>query len=211
MIIAIDGPAASGKGTVARRVADALGLAYLDTGLLYRATARAVLDTGSDPADATTAQKVAQTLTAKALDREDLRSEEVGQAASKIAAIPGVRKALLDFQRQFAATPPVGYSGAVLDGRDIGTVVCPEAPIKLFVTASAVVRAKRRFRQLQAADPAVIYERVLQDLKERDARDQGRDAAPLAPAPDALILKTDRLDAGAVFDKVMAHIRTKTG
>ena len=211
MIIAIDGPAASGKGTVARRVADALGLAYLDTGLLYRATARAVLDTGSNPADETTAQKAAETLTAKALDREDLRSEEVGQAASQIAAIPGVRKALLDFQRQFAATPPVGYGGAVLDGRDIGTVVCPEAPIKLFVTASAVVRAKRRFRQLQATDPAVIYERVLQDLKERDARDQGRDAAPLAPAPDALILKTDRLDAGAVFDKVMAHIRAKTG
>ena len=210
MIIAIDGPAASGKGTVARRVADALGLAYLDTGLLYRATARAVLDANADPADEIAAKKAAETLTAEALNREDLRSEEVGQAASKIAAIPSVRKALLDFQRQFAATPPAGYSGAVLDGRDIATVVCPDAPVKLFVTASAAIRAKRRFKQLQATDPTVIYERVLQDLQERDARDQGRNVAPLTPASDALILQTDRLDAEAVFYKVMAHIAAKT-
>ena len=211
MIIAIDGPAASGKGTVARRVADALGLAYLDTGLLYRAVGRAVLDVNGDPADDTAAGKAARTLTADALNREGLRTEEAGQAASKVAAIPSVRKALLDFQRQFAAAPPAGYKGAVLDGRDIGTVVCPDAPVKLFVTASAPVRANRRFKQLQAADPAVIYERVLQDLQERDARDQGRDTAPLTPACDALILQTDHLDAEAVFARVMAHIAAKTG
>ena len=169
------------------------------------------MDVNGEPTDDTAAGKAARTLTADALDRDDLRTEQAGQAASKVAAIPSVRKALLDFQRRFAAAPPAGYKGAVLDGRDIGTVVCPDAPVKLFVTASAPVRAHRRFKQLQAADPAVIYERVLQDLQERDERDRGRDTAPLTPACDALILQTDHLDAEAVFARVMAHIVAKTG
>ncbi|MFH1805898.1 MAG: (d)CMP kinase [Pseudomonadota bacterium] len=208
MIIAIDGPAASGKGTLARRVADALDYAYLDTGLLYRATGRKVLDLGYDPEDASAAVEAAEKLVAADLDRDDLRSEEVGTAASKVAAIPKVRAVLLDFQRNLAAHPPGGKRGAILDGRDIGTVVCPDAPIKFYLTASVGERADRRFKQLQEKNTAVIYERVLKELEERDARDSARDVAPLKPAIDAIHIDTDRLNANAVFDAVMAHITT---
>ncbi|MDP2700409.1 (d)CMP kinase [Thalassospira sp.] len=208
MIIAIDGPAASGKGTLARRVADALDYAYLDTGLLYRATGRKVLDLGYDPEDAIAAVEAAEKLVAADLDRDDLRSEEVGTAASKVAAIPKVRAVLLDFQRNLAAHPPGGKRGAILDGRDIGTVVCPDAPIKFYLTASVGERAGRRFKQLQEKNTAVIYERVLKELEERDARDSARDVAPLKPAIDAIHIDTDRLNANAVFDAVMAHITT---
>ncbi|HBV00239.1 (d)CMP kinase [Thalassospira lucentensis] len=208
MIIAIDGPAASGKGTLARRVADAMNYAYLDTGLLYRATGAKVLAQKADPADEAIAVKVAENLKADDLSGDALRSEKVGTAASKVAAIPKVRAALLDFQRRLATTPPDGKRGAVLDGRDIGTVVCPEAPIKFYLTASVEERASRRFKQLQEKNPAAIYERVLKELEERDARDSARDVAPLKMAEDAIHIDTDRLNANAVYDAVMAHIHT---
>jgi len=211
MIIAIDGPAASGKGTLARRVAGAMDYAYLDTGLLYRATGAKVLALGLDPSDEDVAVGVAEKLGANDLDSQELRSEEVGNAASKVAAIPRVRAVLLDFQRNLASSPPGGKRGAVLDGRDIGTVVCPDAPIKFYLTASVEERANRRFKQLQEKNPAAIYERVLKELEERDARDSARDVAPLKMASDAIHIDTDRLNADAVFNAVMAHIRTHMG
>jgi len=211
MIIAIDGPAASGKGTLARRVAGAMDYAYLDTGLLYRATGAKVLALGLDPSDEDVAVGVAEKLGANDLDGQELRSEEVGNAASKVAAIPRVRAVLLDFQRNLASSPPGGKRGAVLDGRDIGTVVCPDAPIKFYLTASVEERANRRFKQLQEKNPAAIYERVLKELEERDARDSARDVAPLKMALDAIHIDTDRLNADAVFNAVMAHIRTHMG
>jgi len=211
MIIAIDGPAASGKGTLARRVAEAMDYAYLDTGLLYRATGAKVLALGLDPSDEDVAVGVAEKLGANDLDGQELRSEEVGNAASKVAAIPRVRAVLLDFQRNLASSPPGGKRGAVLDGRDIGTVVCPDAPIKFYLTASVEERANRRFKQLQEKNPAAIYERVLKELEERDARDSARDVAPLKMASDAIHIDTDRLNADAVFNAVMAHIRTHMG
>ncbi|OSQ31844.1 (d)CMP kinase [Thalassospira sp. MCCC 1A03138] len=211
MIIAIDGPAASGKGTLARRVAGAMDYAYLDTGLLYRATGAKVLALGLDPSDEDVAVGVAEKLGANDLDGQELRSEEVGNAASKVAAIPKVRAVLLAFQRNLASSPPDGKRGAVLDGRDIGTVVCPDAPIKFYLTASVEERANRRFKQLQEKNPAAIYERVLKELEERDARDSARDVAPLKMASDAIHIDTDRLNADAVFNAVMAHIRTHMG
>lgn len=210
MIIAIDGPAAAGKGTLARRVSDHLNLAYLDTGLLYRAVGKKVLDAGNDPEDAEAAEKVARALTAEDLKVDGLRVDAVGQAASKVSAVPGVRAALLDFQKDFASQPPEGYAGAVLDGRDIGTVVCPEATAKLFITASTEVRAERRFKELHEADSTVIYARVLEDMKERDARDSSRSVAPLEPAKDAHILDTSELSANQVFEQALEFIASKT-
>ena len=209
MIIAIDGPAAAGKGTLARRIADRLNLAYLDTGLLYRATGKRVLEAGADPEDAEAAEAQARALEPKDLERPDLRTEAVGQAASKVSAVPGVRAALLDFQRTFAATPPEGFKGAVLDGRDIGTVVCPDADVKLFVTASDEVRAARRHKELQEKDPDVIYARVLEEMRERDARDRSRAVAPLEPAEDAILLDTSDQNADEVFEKALDIIKEK--
>lgn len=206
MIIAIDGPAAAGKGTLARRLAEHLGFAYLDTGLLYRATGRKVLDAGDDPADAEAAEAVARRLDADDLVAPGLRTDDVARAASMVASVPGVRAALLDFQRRFAAEPPPPYKGAVLDGRDIGTVVCPEAEVKLFVTASDEVRAERRAKELRQAGHDVITARVLQEMKERDARDQVRDIAPLVAAPDAVEIDTSGLDADQVFARALALI-----
>lgn len=209
MIIAIDGPAAAGKGTLARRVAAHLNLAYLDTGLLYRATGKKVLEAGADPDSAEAAEAQARQLSPDDLARDDLRTEEVGQAASKVSAVPGVRAALLDFQRNFAANPPGDAKGAVLDGRDIGTVVCPEADVKLFVTASDEVRATRRHKELQEKDPDVIYARVLEEMRERDARDRSRAVAPLEPAEDAILLDTSDLNADEVFAKALDIIDKK--
>ncbi|MEK9672187.1 MAG: (d)CMP kinase [Rhodospirillaceae bacterium] len=203
MIIAIDGPAAAGKGTLARRLAAELGLAYLDTGLLYRATGRCVLDVGGDPEDPVAAEAAARALKPEDLKRGDLRTDDAAQAASKVSAIPGVRAALLEFQRGFAKNPPAGAKGAVLDGRDIGTVVCPDAPIKLFVTASVEVRAQRRHKELQEKDPDVIYARVLEDMRERDARDSSRSVSPLEPAKDAVIVDTSDLNADQAFEKAL--------
>ena len=197
LVIAVDGPAASGKGTLARRIAATLDLPHLDTGLLYRAVGRKLIDQSTDPRDAVAATRAAESLQAADLKRSDLRSEEVGAAASVVAAIPSVRMALLDFQRGFAAK-----TGAVLDGRDIGTVVFPEAPIKLYVTASLEVRALRRCREIDG-----ILSEVREELAARDARDQGRRTAPLKPAPDALVLDTSDMDADTAFQAAMKMIR----
>ncbi|MCP4393056.1 MAG: (d)CMP kinase [Alphaproteobacteria bacterium] len=214
MIIAIDGPAAAGKGTLARRLAEALGLAYLDTGSLYRAVGLIMVEAGQKPEDESAAAEAAKELSFDKLkelsNSPDLRSEGVGIAASKVSAIPGVREALLNFQRDFADNPPqiVGEQGAtpakgaVLDGRDIGTVICPDAEIKLFVTASAEKRAERRYKELQEKENNVIYDRILQDIKDRDERDRNRTVAPLRPADDAIIVDTSDMNAEEVFDFV---------
>jgi cytidylate kinase len=205
-VIAIDGPAAAGKGTLARRLAAELGFDYLDTGLIYRAVGMAVARAGGDPAEVATAEAAADALVPDDLAAADLRTDAAAQAASKVAAIPGVRARLLDFQRRFAAAPPQG-KGAVLDGRDIGTVVCPAAQVKLFVTASLEKRAERRLKELQAAGQAVIHNAVLADMKERDERDRSRAVAPLVPAEDAVVLDTSDLDADQAFARALALVR----
>ncbi len=199
MIVAIDGPSASGKGTLARRLAEALDFAYLDTGMLYRAVGAAVLAAGADPGEPAAAVEAARALELSDLERPGLRGEAVGQAASIVAVMPGVRGALLALQRRFAAAPPGGAAGAVLDGRDIGTVVCPEAEVKIFVTASLEGRARRRHKELLERGEASIYARVVQEMRARDGRDSERAAAPLRPARDAVVLDTNELDAGDTF------------
>ncbi len=203
MIVAIDGPSASGKGTLARRLAEALGFAHLDTGMIYRAVAAKLLARGQDPEDSAAALAAAHDLSAADLERDDLREEAVSQASSKVAALPEVRSALLDFQRRFAHEPPGGAPGAVLDGRDIGTVVCPEAEVKIFITATPEARAERRHRELIDRGKASIYPRVLQEMQERDARDGGRAAAPLRPAEGASVMDTTEMDADAVLEAAM--------
>lgn len=203
MIIAVDGPAASGKGTLARRLAKHYGYVHLDTGKLYRAVGMAVLRAGGDPANPVAAAEAARTLDPASVDDPELAGDEAAQAASKVAAIPEVREALLQLQRNFAHDPPAGAGGAVLDGRDIGTVVCPDADIKLFVTADVDVRAARRHKELLNRREPSIYARVLQDLTERDARDSARSVAPLRPADDAVVLDTSDKDADAVFAEVL--------
>jgi CMP/dCMP kinase len=209
MIIAIDGPAASGKGTLARRLAQHFNLAHLDTGGLYRAAALHALESGGDPADPKTAKAAAERVRADDLNDPRLRDEQVARASSVVAAIPAVRQALLAFQRGFAEHPPGGARGAVLDGRDIGTVVCPEADAKLFVTASLEARAKRRFKELRDSGADAIYDLVLQDMKDRDARDSQRRTAPLVPADDAFVLDTTALDADAAFAAALDFIGRK--
>ena len=210
VVVAIDGPAASGKGTLARRLAAELGFAHLDTGLLYRAAARRVLDAGRDPADGAAARRAAQSLQASDLAGEGLREEAVTAAASVLAADAGVRAALLDFQRGFAAAPPDGAPGAVLDGRDIGTVVCPGAAVKIFLDADIEVRAGRRLGELLERGARVIHAQVLRDMNARDARDRGRAAAPLAPAEDAFVIDTSTMDADEVFRQALAHFNART-
>lgn len=199
MIIAIDGPAAAGKGTLARHLANYYNFAYLDTGLIYRAVGRKVIENGLNAEDVAAAEDAARALQASDLEQDGLRNDETAQAASKVSVVPGVRAALLVFQRDFAAHPPDGKSGAVLDGRDIGTVVCPDAQVKLFITASIEVRAARRVKELQQGGLAAIYSRVFEDMEERDARDSARAVAPLKPAKDAHNLDTSGLDADQVF------------
>lgn len=211
MIIAVDGPAASGKGTLARRLAAHFDLAFLDTGLLYRAVGLAVLRACGDPADPAAAEAAARAFDLRGLDDPALREDETSEAASKVAAIPEVRAALWGVQRRFAFNPPNGKKGAVLDGRDIGTVICPDADVKLFVTASLEVRATRRHKELLACGVDSIYARVLQDLRKRDARDAARAAAPLKPAADAYVLDTSGLDADQAFEAAVMAIRRKTG
>ena len=209
MIIAIDGPSASGKGTLARRLARALGFAHLDTGMLYRAVAARLLEAGADPEDPEAALEAARRIEAADLERDDLRSEAVGRVASQVAALPAVREALLAFQRDFAERPPEGKAGAVLDGRDIGTVVCPEAAVKLFVDADLETRAERRHKELLGRGEASIYPRVLRDLQVRDARDSERQAAPLRPASDATVLDTSKMDADAAFEAALAVVAAR--
>jgi CMP/dCMP kinase len=195
MIIAIDGPAASGKGTLARRLAAHYGLPHLDTGLLYRAVARALIDSGDPLGDEAAATAAARALDPGSLDDARLRGAPMGEAASIVSAFQPVRDALLAFQRGFAAQA----AGAVLDGRDIGTVVCPLADVKLFVTATPEERARRRHLELLARDEAAEFTTILKDIRRRDERDRTRSTAPLRIAEDAVVLDTTELDAEAVF------------
>jgi cytidylate kinase len=199
IVIAIDGPSAAGKGTLARRLAAHFGLPHLDTGLLYRAVGLKAEKTGRPP------EEVAAGLDPADLADPELRTDVAGQAASKVAAIPEVRAKLLDFQKKFA----LQAAGAVLDGRDVGTVICPEAPVKLFVTASAEARAERRYRELRAKGVDTIKPRVLAEMAERDRRDSERAAAPLKAAPDAYHLDTSDMDADAAFAAALAFIERK--
>ena len=199
LVIAVDGPAASGKGTLARRLAAHYGLAYLDTGSLYRATALAVMLAGGDPSDEAAAVEAAQTLDPVRFTDEQLRSPGAGEAASKVAAIPAVRTALLDLQRSVASKIP----GAVLDGRDIGTVVCPDADAKLFVTAAPETRAQRRHLEHMGRGEDISYDEVLADIRRRDERDSGRAVAPLVPAADAHLLDTTELGIEAAFQAAL--------
>ena len=209
MIIAVDGPAAAGKGTLARRLADHFGLAYLDTGLLYRAVGLRLLRQGASPDDEAAATAAARALAPADLEDPELRTEKVAAAASKVAAIPAVRAVLLDFQRNFADHPPGGARGAVLDGRDIGTVVCPHADHKIFVTAAPEERAKRRAKELRERGVATIHSRVLREMRERDARDRSRCIAPLVPADDAHVIDTTELDEDAVFAAALDFITSR--
>jgi CMP/dCMP kinase len=197
MIVAIDGPAASGKGTIGKRLAAHYGLRHLDTGLIYRAVAKAVIDAGRALEDRDSALAAARRLDPAAFDETVLKDREIGEAASIVSAFPEVRAALLSFQREFGRTAP----GAVLDGRDIGTVIFPDADIKIFVTAAAQTRARRRAAELQAAGgkTTVSEAEILRDILRRDERDMRRQAAPLKPAPDAYLLDTTHLDIDAAF------------
>jgi cytidylate kinase len=209
VIIAIDGPSAAGKGTLARRLAAALDLACLDTGLLYRAVGAKLLAGGQMPGDRADAERAAADLVPEDLSPADLRSEAVGEAASEVAAHPEVRARLLAFQRRFASDPPDGKAGAVLDGRDIATVVCPEADVKIFLTAGLEARAERRLKELRERGEEAIYPRVLQEMQDRDARDSGRAAAPLRPADDAIVWDTTEMDSDAVFEAVLVIARSR--
>lgn len=205
MIIAIDGPAAAGKGTLSRRIAEIFGFHHLDTGLTYRATAKALLDAGLPLDDEAVAERMALAVELAGLDRDVLSAHEIGEAASKIAVMPAVRRALVEAQRAFSKRAP----GTVLDGRDIGTVVCPDANVKIFVTASPEVRASRRFAEFEARGSAVAYETVLEDILARDARDTGRASAPMMLAADAELLDTSNLSIEAAFDAAVGLIKRK--
>jgi len=209
LIIAVDGPAAAGKGTLSRRLAAEYKLAHLDTGALYRATARDVLAAGVDPADAVAVAAIAAKLDPETLADPALRGEAVGRVASIVSVHPAVRAALLDYQRNFAYHPPEGTVGAVLDGRDIGTVVCPQATVKLFVTASLEARSARRLRELEAAGGPVDAAAVLADMRARDERDSQRAASPLKPASDAVVLDTSGLDADEAFGAAVSIMRAR--
>ncbi|WP_242914844.1 (d)CMP kinase [Brevundimonas pishanensis] len=205
LVIAVDGPAASGKGTIASRLAAHFGLPYLDTGLLYRAVGMGVLAQGGDLDDEAVAAAVAGALDPSGLsDDASLTTGEAGEAASRVASHPAVRAALLKLQRDFAAQA----GGAVLDGRDIGTVIVPDAPAKLFVTASAEVRAERRWKQLTARGIEISYEDMLADIRKRDARDAGRDSAPMVQADDAILLDTTDMGIEAAFDAARRIVET---
>lgn len=199
MIIAVDGPSAAGKGTVARAIAGRLGYHFLDTGSLYRMVGLAMLKAGKSGDDEASAIAFAKALNPASVAEEDLRNENVAAMASQVAAIPAVRQALLDYQRRFAERKP----GAVLDGRDIGTVVCPDAALKFFVTASTEVRAKRRFEELKSLGRKADYRSVLEDVMARDARDAGRAFAPARPAADAILIDTSDLTREEVLAAVM--------
>lgn len=201
LVISIDGTFASGKGTLGKRLAAHYGLAYLDTGKLYRAVAKAVLDAGGDPDDADDSEAAVKHIDTNALSDPILKSGPIGAAASKVAVHPGVRAALFDFQRDFAANPPNGAKGAVLDGRDIGTVICPDATVKFYIDAAADERARRRHAELTGYGEDITLETVSTQLAERDARDSGRETAPLKPAPDAHLIDTTGLSIAEVLGR----------
>jgi CMP/dCMP kinase len=202
MIIAIDGPAAAGKGTLSRRIATEYGFHHLDTGLTYRATAKALIDAGLPLDDETIAGDMALKVDLAGLDRTLLSRHEIGEAASKIAVMPSVRRALVEAQRAFSRKTP----GTVLDGRDIGTVVCPDAPVKLYVTAAADVRARRRYDEILAGGGAADFAAILDDVRKRDERDMGRADSPLKPAEDAHLLDTSEMSIEAAFQAAKSLI-----
>ena len=216
-IIAVDGPAASGKGTMARKLAQKLDFAYMDTGILYRGVAFEIIDTGlsiKDKRDAIDAaqnliKKIKNTDPNKVLGNQRLRDDDIGQAASIIAVIPEVREILNDLQKDFAQNPGIHAEGAVLDGRDIGTVICPDADIKFFVTAKTEVRAKRRLKELHSKRIAATYGDVLDDMLERDSRDAQRKSAPLAQAKDAIVIDNSDLNAEETLEMALKIVREK--
>lgn len=217
-IIAIDGEAASGKGTLGRRLAQTLNYAYLDTGALYRGTGLRALKNNLDPSDAQQATKAAEMLMqdiaasanpAEILSDPELKSDEAGKAASLVGPHPDVRRTLFDLQVNFAKNPGNRYKGAILDGRDIGTVICPNADLKLYITANIEIRAERRTKELQFSERSVTYEAVLKDMRDRDKRDAGRTTAPMEPASDAIIIDTSHLEQDDVFEKALELVRSR--
>lgn len=211
-VIAIDGPAASGKGTLSRNLAAALNFAHMDTGALYRAVGYEVLQSGGSPDQEADALAGVAVLEAKikqgdVLSNPDLRQDKVGVAASKVAVIQSVRDALVALQRGFASNPPAPYLGAILDGRDIGTVICPDAPLKLFVTANEAVRAKRRTKELQSKGLDVTYKAVLEDMRARDARDMTRKVAPLRPAEDSIVIDSSDLSEAEMLENALEYAK----
>jgi cytidylate kinase len=209
IVIAVDGTAASGKGTLAHRLAQHFRFAHLDSGSLYRLVALAVAEAGGDPAKEEDALAAARAVDPARRNDARLRTAQIGHAASLVSVFPPVRAALLQFQRSFAVSPPGGHEGAVIDGRDIGTVVCPNATAKLFIDAAPEVRARRRWLELQAAGQSPSEAAILAEIKERDARDRGRAIAPLTPAPDAHLLDTTHLDIDAAFAAALALVKPK--
>jgi len=203
--VAIDGPAAAGKGTISKAVAAKFGFAYLDSGLLYRATGVKALEVGRGVIDPAVAARLAGNLSQTDLDRDDLRTSMAGQAASKVAALPEVRDALLEFQKTYARRE----GGAILDGRDIGTVICPEAEVKIYVTASDEVRAVRRHKELVLAKPNLTVAQVLNDLRARDERDAARDVSPMKPADDALLLDTSTLSIDEAVEQAISVVQSR--
>ena len=210
MIIALDGPAAAGKGTLGRRLAKHFGFAYLDTGKLYRAIGLKILRASGDLDDPQQALDAAKSLKPEDLDDPAIAGDEAATAASRVAGFETARAALRQFQRSFAANPPAGATGAILDGRDIGTVICPDADIKIFITADLETRARRRHKELLERGEPSIYARVLREMGERDKRDSTRAVAPLIPADDAYLLDTAALDADAAFAAAIAHIKAQS-
>lgn len=214
IVIAIDGPAASGKGTLARKLAEQINFAHLDTGAIYRIAALNLLQQNWEFSPETaiqSAQFIRKNLNLEMLQNSELRADHVGSLASRLSAIPEVREILLNTQRDFAHNPPQSYAGAVLDGRDIGTVVCPDAPVKLYVTANVEARAQRRLKELQNSGISVTYDAVLKDMQERDLRDMNRDIAPLKPASDAVIIDTSDLTAEQALKQALEIVARTPG
>ena len=209
MIVAIDGPAASGKGTIAKKLAEYFNLSYLDTGILYRAVALQLLTKGMNEKDSQSAEKMARQVSIASIDHTGIRTQAVSDLASKIAAIPGVRQELLDRQRRFAQNPDPGKDGAILDGRDIGTVVCPHADFKIFIIADLEIRAKRRWKELLQSDPTVIYCEVLEEMRSRDERDTNRKDAPLAVTSGALVIDTSNNSIDVSFNEAKNWIMSR--
>ena len=209
LIVAIDGPAASGKGTIAKKLAEYFNLSYLDTGILYRAVALQMLTEGMNEKDIRAAKKVARQVSIATIDHTGIRAREVSDLSSKIATIPGVRQELLDRQRRFAQNPDPSKDGVILDGRDIGTVVCPEADFKIFITADLEIRAKRRWKELLQSDPTVIYCEVLEEMRSRDERDTNRKDAPLVVTSGALVIDTSNNSIDVSFNEAKNWIMSR--